>query len=169
MMTRTLLLNATYEPLTVIGWQKAMTLVTLHKVEVLAHYTRAVRSARREHNLPAVIRLTRRVSWRKLGIRFSRHHVYKRDAFTCQYCDTQLPASQLTLDHVTPRSTGGPTSWTNIVTCCVACNQLKADQTPEEAGMRLVRKPYAPYWMQLSVPNREDDQAAELWKPSLWQ
>ncbi|MEO1266477.1 MAG: HNH endonuclease, partial [Myxococcota bacterium] len=142
--------------------------VALSKVEVLARYDATVRSARNEHALPAVIRLMRRVSWRKLGIRFSRHHVYKRDAFTCQYCNTHLPASKLTLDHVVPRSAGGPTSWTNIVTSCVDCNQLKADHTPEQAGMQLTRKPYAPYWMQLSVPNRDNSQAAELWKPYLW-
>ena len=167
-MTRTLLLNATYEPLTIIDWQKAIALVFLRKGEVLAHYDRTVRSARQEHTLPAVVRLVRRVSWRKLGVRFSRHHVYKRDAFTCQYCNTQFPTSKLTLDHVVPRSVGGPTSWTNIVTCCVDCNQLKADQTPEQAGMRLARKPYAPYWMQLSVPRQDEDKAAELWEPYLW-
>lgn len=167
-MHQTLLLNATYEPLTLINWQKALTLVILRKVEVLVHHEERVSSAKADHALPAVVRLIRRVAWRKLGIRFNRHNVYQRDRHQCQYCAKQFKAKDLTLDHVVPKSTGGPTSWTNIVTSCVPCNQRKADRTPEQAKMALLRKPYAPYWMQVSIPQRDDTGVSRLWKPYLW-
>jgi 5-methylcytosine-specific restriction endonuclease McrA len=73
---------------------------------------------------------------------FSKRNVFKRDRYTCQYCGKQ--EHDLTLDHVTPRSKGGASEWTNIVTACVKCNRTKADRTPKEAKMKLITKPYKP-------------------------
>lgn len=166
-MNRTLLLNATYEPITVIDWRKAITLLVLQKVEALAHYDNEIRSARRAVKLPAVVRLQRRVPWRKPTVRFNRRHVFARDKHTCQYCGHRMPASTLTFDHVVPRSHGGPTNWTNIVTSCVPCNQVKGDRTPEQASMKLLRRPYAPYWI-LSNGHEEAVEPSSLWEPYLW-
>lgn len=167
-MTRTLLLNATYEPLKVIDWRKAITLVFLDKVEALAHYDEQIASARRTLRLPAVVRLTERVPWRRPAVRFNRRGVFARDGYTCQYCGQRLPVRDLTLDHVVPRAQGGVTSWTNIVTSCSECNQFKGDRTPEEANLKLRSRPYAPYW-QLNAGSEEAAQEVQrLWEPYLW-
>lgn len=166
-MNRTLLLNATYEPLTVIDWRKAITMLVLQKVETLAHYDHEIRSSKRAMPLPAVVRLHSRVPWRKPSVRFNRRHVFARDRFTCQYCGQRSNSAELTFDHVLPRSHGGPTNWTNIVTSCVPCNQIKGDRTPERAGMKLMRKPFAPYW--ITHHGREEaTEAPTLWEPYLW-
>jgi 5-methylcytosine-specific restriction endonuclease McrA len=87
-------------------------------------------------------------------IRFSRHNIFARDDHTCQYCRKQLPRRDLNLDHVVPRSKGGKTNWENVVTSCVQCNFAKGGRTPDEAGMRLMRKPKKPRWSELVHPPR---------------
>src|SRR6202020_2492570 len=72
-----------------------------------------------------------------------RKNILPRDRNTCQYCATVLPASELTLDHVVPRSRGGSSTWENLVACCHACNRRKGNQTPLESGMKLMREPRA--------------------------
>jgi 5-methylcytosine-specific restriction endonuclease McrA len=64
-----------------------------------------------------------------------------RDRNTCQFCGAVFPSSELTLDHVVPRSRGGRSSWENLVACCYRCNNSKGDRTPEEAGLKLARRP----------------------------
>lgn len=79
-------------------------------------------------------------------VRFSRHNIFMRDGSACQYCGERKARSELNLDHVVPRSRGGMTTWENIVCACLECNRLKGGRTPEEAGMRLRRKPRRPSW-----------------------
>ena len=71
----------------------------------------------------------------------SRKNILLRDRNTCQFCGRVFPAAELTLDHVVPRSRGGRSSWENLVACCYQCNNRKGDRTPEEAGIKLVRRP----------------------------
>ena len=85
----------------------------------------------------------------KTKVRFSRHNIYMRDGNTCQYCGQELPRSELNLDHVVPRSQGGKTSWENVVCSCVPCNLDKGGRTPDQAGMRLLKKPVRPKWTPL--------------------
>jgi 5-methylcytosine-specific restriction endonuclease McrA len=94
--------------------------------------------------VPRVIRLYRfdRIPRRK--VRFSRRNLFARDSFQCQYCSRELPPAQLSVDHVVPRSRGGETVWDNVVTCCLRCNVKKGGRTPQEAHMKLVRRPYKP-------------------------
>lgn len=143
-MERTLLLNATYEPLMVIDWRRAISLVFLGKSDVLAEHDRKIRSVSANIRIPSVVRLRERVRRSEPVIRFSRTNVYARDGHRCQYCAGKFPASELTFDHVIPRSRGGQTNWVNIVTCCVDCNRIKADRTPAEAGMTLLTRPARP-------------------------
>ncbi|MCY1033677.1 HNH endonuclease [Corallococcus sp. BB11-1] len=82
-------------------------------------------------------------------VRFSRLNIYARDNDTCQYCSKQLPRSELNLDHVNPRTQGGKTTWENVVCSCVPCNLRKGGRTPEQAGMRLLKKPVRPRWTPL--------------------
>jgi 5-methylcytosine-specific restriction endonuclease McrA len=79
-------------------------------------------------------------------VRFSRRNIFERDKNTCQYCGQVQERKDLNLDHVVPRDRGGPTTWENIVCSCVACNTRKANRTPQEAGMHLIRKPKRPKW-----------------------
>ena len=106
---------------------------------VLRTFTRRIR-------VPNIVVLNRYSVVPKGCLRFSRSNVYARDKHTCQYCARRLPRSQLNLDHVVPRASGGRTSWHNIVCCCIRCNLRKGSRTPTQAGMRLLRKPYAPRW-----------------------
>jgi 5-methylcytosine-specific restriction endonuclease McrA len=82
-------------------------------------------------------------------VRFSRLNIYARDNDTCQYCGKNLPRSDLNLDHVNPRSQGGKTTWENVVCSCVPCNLKKGGRTPEQADMRLLKKPVRPRWTPL--------------------
>ncbi len=87
----------------------------------------------------------------KRHVRFSRHNIYARDRNTCQYCGKQFPRSELNLDHVIPRSRGGMAVWENVVCSCLKCNRRKGGRTPEEAGMKLLRRPSRPRWTPFNV------------------
>jgi 5-methylcytosine-specific restriction endonuclease McrA len=159
-MEQTLLLNATYEPLRVVHWQKAITLWCQGKVEVVAHYDREVRSVSFSIKLPSVIRLLRRIRVRRVAeyVPFSRANIYARDSHSCQYCGDSFSTSDLTFDHVVPVAQGGRKDWENIVTCCIGCNRKKGGRTPEQAGMRLIRHPRRPekmpvFHIKFSLPN----------------
>jgi 5-methylcytosine-specific restriction endonuclease McrA len=145
-MEQTLLLNATYEPLRVVHWQKAITLWCQGKVEVVAEYEREVRSVSFSIKLPSVIRLLRRVRIRRASeyVPFSRANIYARDKHACQYCGSGFATAELTFDHVVPVAQGGRKDWQNIVTCCIGCNRRKGGRTPAQAGLRLIRRPRRP-------------------------
>lgn len=143
-MTNVLLLNATYEPLRVISWQRAIRLLTLGKVEVVEETDREIRSVSFVIRLPSVVRLLRLIRLRRQPLKFSRQNIYLRDNFRCQYCGVRVSSQELNLDHVIPRSVGGKTCWENIVTCCVSCNVRKGGNTPEAVGMRLISRPLKP-------------------------
>src|SRR5262245_20869764 len=145
-MEQTLLLNATYEPLKVVHWQKAVTLWCQGKVEIVREYDREVRSVSFTFKLPAVIRLLRYIKVRR-GVDyvpFSRANSYARDDDRCQYCGDGFATTELTVEHVVPVAQGGRKDWENIVTCCVTCNRRKGGRTPAEAGMHLRRLPKRP-------------------------
>src|SRR3954467_1630848 len=145
-MEQALLLNASYEPLKVVHWQKAITLWCQGKVEVIAVHDREIRAVSVSFKLPSVIRLLRfvRIKRRFDSVPFSRANIYARDNHTCQYCSESLPTSELTFDHVVPVAQGGRKDWENIVTCCVSRNRRKGGRTPHEAGMHLVKFPKRP-------------------------
>ncbi len=148
-MEPTLLLNATYEPLRVVSWQRAITLLTKGKVEVVAAYDRDIRGVSITFKLPAVLRLLYhvRVARRFHRVPFSRANIYLRDKYRCQYCAKQLPTHELTFDHVIPVSKGGRKDWENIVTSCIECNRLKGGKTPAQARLRLIRRPKRPNFL----------------------
>ena len=145
-MEQTLLLNATFEPLKVVHWQKAITLLCQGKVEVISEYDRDIRAVAISFQLPSVIRLLRyiRIKRRFDTVPFSRANIYARDDHTCQYCGEAPGTTDLTFDHVVPVAQGGRKDWRNIVTCCIACNRKKGGRTPAEARMRLIRVPRRP-------------------------
>jgi len=140
-------LNITYEPLKIINWKKAMTMLFLGKVEVIEQYDREIHSVSFTIKLPSVVRLLRLVKRPKSPVKFSRQNIYARDRYQCQYCGGRFAVEDLTYDHITPKSRGGKTKWENIVTCCVDCNRQKGGRTPAEASMQLIRKPSRPTWV----------------------
>jgi 5-methylcytosine-specific restriction endonuclease McrA len=145
-MEQTLLLNASYEPLKVVHWKKAITLLCQGKVEVISVYDREIRAVSFTIKLPSVIRLLRYIKIKRRFdyVPFSRANIYARDEYQCQYCGEEYPTSELTFDHVLPVAQGGRKDWENIVTSCVVCNRKKGGRTPLEAGMHLVRMPRRP-------------------------
>src|ERR1700759_1186456 len=113
--TQTLLLNQGFEPIKVISWQRAISLLFLGKVEVLEEYDRNIRSVSLIIKIPAVVRLLRAFRRHARPVKFSRVNIYARDSYKCQYCGRKASLHELTYAHVVPRSHGGPTDWTNIV------------------------------------------------------
>jgi 5-methylcytosine-specific restriction endonuclease McrA len=147
-MELTLLLNATYEPLRVVHWQKAVSLLWQGKVEVLEVYDREIRGVSLSIRLPAVMRLLKMVRLKEShrAVKFSRINIFTRDSYTCQYCNHRHRTEELTFDHVVPIALGGRKTWENIVTACWRCNNKKSGRTPEQAGMKLIKKPVKPRW-----------------------
>jgi 5-methylcytosine-specific restriction endonuclease McrA len=108
-----------------------------------------VQAVRQRFRVPEVVVLTQFDQIPSASVTFSRRNVFKRDRFTCQYCNKQPGSNELTIDHVVPRAHGGQSTWTNCVLACVECNHRKADRTPDQANMRLRRKPTRPRWKPL--------------------
>ena len=146
-MQSVLLLNASYEPLRVISWQRAVTMVFMGKVEIVEEYDHQIRSVSIVIRAPAVIRLLQFVKIGRKSPPLCRTNVLARDDFECQYCGRELSSKEATLDHVVPRSQKGKTSWENIVCCCPPCNRKKGGRTPAEARMLLRKKPVKPDWL----------------------
>ena len=167
MQENTLLLATSYEPLKIISWKKAITLVFLEKVEVVELYDRIVRSPSVQFTLPAVVKLLHSVPRRPHRVKFSRQNLFFRDNYTCQYCHKPHPTHMLTYDHVVPRSKGGKTTWTNIVTSCIPCNLKKGNRLPHAASLRLLRVPEEPRWLPtLSLAIRLES-APQVWQDYL--
>jgi 5-methylcytosine-specific restriction endonuclease McrA len=145
-MEQTLLLNASYEPLGIVHWQKAITLWYKGRVEILHEHETTVRAVTFSFRLPSVVRLLRFVKIRRSreSIPFTRANIYARDEHRCQYCGEQFPTEDLTFDHVIPQAQGGTKGWENIATACIECNRRKDARTPEEAGMPLLSVPHKP-------------------------
>lgn len=106
----------------------------------------SVRSVSFRIRIPRVILLLMFDRVPNKEVKFTRHNIFERDQNICQYCGKQFERNELNLDHVLPRDQGGPTTWENIVCSCIACNTKKANRTPHEAGLRLIRKPKRPKW-----------------------
>lgn len=158
----TLVLNASYEPLMILDWRRAFILVCLEKATVIENYKKTVRSATDVFEVPAVVRLEKMIKKARRIHRFSSKGVFIRDKHTCQYCGIKLTKVEpATMDHVLPKSRGGPKSWTNIVASCMPCNNKKGDRTPAEAGMTLRSKPRIPTLIKRSKAPLE-------WQEYLW-
>ena len=145
--TRTLLLTQGYEPIQIISWQRAVTLLALDKVDVVEEYAAEIRAVSLVINVPAVVRLRKAFRRHAKPVKFSRVNIYARDGYRCQYCGVRCTIDELTYDHVIPRSKGGHTTWENIVSACYDCNRDKANRTPGEVGMKLLSVPARPTWM----------------------
>ena len=161
-MSRALVLNATYEPLSVVPSRRAVILVLDRKAELLHDSGAAVHSEHLTVPVPSVIRLR---SFVKVPFRrrapLNRRGIFARDDHRCQYCG----AAAESIDHVIPRSRGGMHTWDNVVAACRPCNVRKRDRLVGETTMRLRRDPAAPRdltWVVVAVGHVPD-----LWEPYL--
>lgn len=136
-----LVLNATFEAIGVVSARHAMKLVFKGRAVVQELSAYVIHTSQMDIPLPDVIRLVHYRRVPRISRSFSRRGLLLRDQYTCMYCGSQLPVGDLTMDHVLPQSRGGPTTWENVVTSCRPCNLRKADLTPQEAGMMLLKKP----------------------------
>src|SRR5262247_2826980 len=135
-----LVLNATYEPINVTAVRRAMVLLLKGVAQAEEVHHSEVHSAANTHKVPSVIRLLAYRHIPQQSRALSRKNILLRDRNTCQFCGRVFPSSELTLDHVVPRSRGGRSCWENLVACCYQCNNSKGDRT-EEAGLKLARRP----------------------------
>jgi 5-methylcytosine-specific restriction endonuclease McrA len=143
-MSKVLVLNATYEPISFVTLKRAVVLLLKEKAEVIEELVeRRLRAERSSFPYPLVIRLVTYVPVpRFFNLPLSRRSLLSRDNYTCQYCgSTEHP---LTIDHVIPRSRGGKTEWTNVVAACVSCNRRKGNKMPADARMIPRTKPVKP-------------------------
>jgi len=134
-----LVLNATHMPINITSWQRAMTLLYKGRAAAVVYNGKMINGRFR---LPEIIRLSKYVPRPYTDVVLSRRNIYLRDNHTCQYCGKA--GSNLTIDHVVPKSRGGADSWENMVVCCARCNNRKGSKTPEEAGLKLITLPYRP-------------------------
>lgn len=160
-MDRTLVLDQSYRPVNVVTWQRAVIKLMNDRAEVLEEYDSEIHGGMQK---PAVIRLNRIVHRDKQRVKFSRANLLARDRSRCQYCGKRLPPSELTYDHVVPRSQGGKTVWENIVMSCVPCNVAKANRTPAQAEMKLLSKPQRPSWVPIYHPKLRVGQVPPEWR-----
>ena len=153
-----LVLNADYRPLSYFplstwSWQETIKAIFLERVDVVSHYDRVVRSPSAVHRLPSVVALKQYVPQNRRPP-FTRFNVFLRDRFSCQYCADGFPTPELTFDHLVPRSRGGRTSWSNVVTACTRCNLAKGNRLPSECGMRPLSQPTMPTMYELQERGR---------------
>ena len=152
-MARALVLNATYEPLSIVSGRRAAVLVLNERADSLHDSNLLLRSANFEMSVPSVIRLRNfvRVPYPRRNA-ITRRGVFARDGGRCQYCGAKAES----IDHVQPRSKGGPHTWENVVAACRPCNSRKRDRLLKDTNMRLPGPPLAPTrndWVRLAMPN----------------
>jgi 5-methylcytosine-specific restriction endonuclease McrA len=153
MMSHVLVLNADFTPLNITSLQKSMKLILKGKAEILKEDLEKILTVSGEFIRPLIIRLFNYVKFRPKAIKISRHRIYARDNHQCVYCGSKR---NLTLDHIIPRSKGGPNTWSNMVTSCSSCNVKKGDKSLEQAKMRLNKQPYEPqFFTEIAGKNLE--------------
>jgi 5-methylcytosine-specific restriction endonuclease McrA len=146
-----LVLNSNYEPLNVCNMRRAISLLLLGKADLVHQREEPLLTVTGDLTAPSVLKMRYQVKRPMPQLRLSRHSILARDNYTCQYCGAK--GRELTIDHVVPRWCGGPHTWDNLVACCRRCNLKKGDKTPQQAHMKLARKPKRPHFVPyLSLP-----------------
>lgn len=137
-----LVLNANFQPINITSTYRAINLILAKKATLILNGRGIIRSVSTVFPLPSVIRLNQMIKRPRPLVSFTRHEIFRRDHFTCQYCNKQT--SHLTIDHVIPRRLGGKTNWENVVSACSRCNHIKGGMTPQQSGMYPAKPPRQP-------------------------
>lgn len=159
-----LVLNQNYEPIAVCNARKAVILVYLGKAEIVESLGLEIRSISFSMAFPSVVRLQIYIYKPYTPVILSRRNIHRRDRSTCQYCGKKT--APLTIDHIIPRNFGGKDTWDNLVCACLRCNNRKGNRTPDQAGMKLLKKPNKPsrlFFLQFFM-----DKPHETWRPYLF-
>jgi 5-methylcytosine-specific restriction endonuclease McrA len=143
MNSRVLVLNASFEPINVCTARRAVVLVLKGVALAEESSNTWLHSSRFSMPTPSVIRLRGYIHIPFERKSLSRKNILLRDHNTCQYCASAFAPQELTLDHIIPRSRGGDSTWDNLVASCRSCNNRKGDRSPEDAGLRLLKRPQA--------------------------
>lgn len=160
-----LVLNQNYEPIHVCRVRRAILLVYQGKAEMLEDGLGMAHTVQLTVPMPSVIRLQHQTKRHRPVYKLTRVGVFHRDEFTCQYCGQK--AQSLTIDHVIPRFQGGGHTWDNLVAACVSCNRHKAGRTPEQAHMKLLKKPGLPKGQPMAGVLDRFGQQAPIWQKYL--
>lgn len=159
-----LVLNQNYEPVTLCNAKRAVILVYLGKAEIVEKLDVELRSVNNTMKFPSVVRLIVYIHKPRNNIILNRKNILKRDYHTCQYCGKKsLP---LTVDHIIPKQLGGKDLWSNLICACLKCNNKKGNRTPEQANMKLLKKPKKPshlFFIQFLI-----EKPRQSWKPYLF-
>lgn len=139
---KVLLLNNSYEPISIITAKKAVIMYFLDKVDVVKKSKIVINSLYLKFNIPEVIKLKNYIYIKHSKISLTRKNILKRDNNTCQYCGKNK--SEITIDHILPKDKGGNDSWNNLVVACKRCNMIKGNYLLKDIDMQLIRKPFEP-------------------------
>jgi hypothetical protein len=163
-MIRTLLLNSNYEPISFITEKKLFVFLYKEKIDIIESWDDVVKVGLGKIRFPAIVRLKYGFKrYRPVKIAFTRNAIIKRDNSQCQFCSMLLIPSQITMDHVIPKSLGGRNSFENCVVACMPCNNKKKNRTPEQAGMKLLKTPVTPSY-NLYILNKIPEEKFPGWK-----
>lgn len=144
-----------YYPLSLNSMKKVMKSLLKGHINVVKEYDESIYIHNQEIKLPKIVVLKKYINIYKTP-KFSRHNVYLRDNYTCQYCGQKFTSDELTFDHLLPKCMGGQTTWTNIVTACKHCNHDKGGKSLEESHMHLLHEPYIPTNKQLEENSKKN-------------
>ena len=165
-MLKALKLDSSFRPIEVIDALEALILCIIGKAKAIETYEEKVNSVRQSFDLPAVIVINRYVKYRMGDGAPTRQNIIWRDKNLCQYCGGDFKTSELTVDHILPKSRGGNNTCKNLVAACVPCNQKKGAKTAVEADMHPITKPFVP--KDTILKNVSETQMSETWKNYLW-
>ncbi len=160
-MKKTLLLSPHFEVMRFIGFRDLIKYLCKGKIEVVSSWNEELYFMGEDIKYPSIVKFTNLTKRNYYNNRndFSRKTLIKRDKSVCQYCSKKLINKEITIDHLIPKSKGGANNYFNCVVSCMPCNNFKANRTPEEAGMKLIRKPYHPSYF----PSKNYIEYQEVW------
>jgi len=158
-------LDSSFKPVEVISWEEAVVLTWLKKAWAAEYTDKWAHSAKKAFQIPSVIVLFRYIDEKFFEVSCVRKNIILRDEHRCQYCSKYFKEKELTIDHVIPCSKGGKTKWDNVVTACCDCNQKKGSYMPENAPVKLIRRPLAPSYR--SIIKKRGGDANKKWKEYL--
>ena len=162
---KVLLLNSSYEPLSIINSKKALIMLITQKVDYIEKSNYFVHSQDIIFVIPRIVKLKTYIFLQHRRISLTRKNIFKRDKNKCQYCGKTN--AMLTIDHIIPKNKGGNDTWENLVSACKKCNLNKGNTLLKDTNMSLIQKPKKPhylFYMQDYVDNKE----YKSWKPYLY-
>ena len=161
---KTLILDQSFMPITIVHWTKAFCLVLREKAEVIHYYKdKVVRSVSQKFEVPQIIKINKSITKFLGRTPLTSDNIFKRDNYKCAYCGNRFKREDLTIDHIIPKCQGGDVkSWENMTSSCGACNGKKGGRTPDQANMKLLHKAEPPKWCPWTYLKLSQNEVMEL-------